>query len=243
MSSSCAAIRQLAGADEVIAALRGGTALGVVLILADAKGEPIDELLGLARSKAVRVRRVGLRVLERMAARATPIDVLALVGRNPAATLPEVLAGSGAIWLLSGASYPGNIGMAVRCAEVSGADAVVIDTSLDRPARRAVLRASIRADWYMPVLWEDTEAVLDGAETRGRRIIGIEDVGERAPAEVDLRGPLLFVIGSEANGVHAGVLERCTEVVRIPMAGFIPSYNLQAAVAIVSAERLRQGRS
>ena len=68
MSSSGAAIRQLAGADEVIAALRGGTALGVVLILADAKGEPIDELLGLARSKAVRVRRVGLRVLERMAA-------------------------------------------------------------------------------------------------------------------------------------------------------------------------------
>jgi tRNA G18 (ribose-2'-O)-methylase SpoU len=28
--------------------------------------------------------------------------------------------------------------------------------------------------------------------------------------------------------------------VRVPMAGFIPSYNVQAAMAAVAAERLRQ---
>jgi tRNA(Leu) C34 or U34 (ribose-2'-O)-methylase TrmL len=28
--------------------------------------------------------------------------------------------------------------------------------------------------------------------------------------------------------------------VRVPMAGFIPSYNLQTAVAVLAAERLRQ---
>jgi tRNA G18 (ribose-2'-O)-methylase SpoU len=36
------------------------------------------------------------------------------------------------------------------------------------------------------------------------------------------------------------VLEACDLTVRIPMRGFIPSYNLQAAMAIVAGERLRQ---
>jgi tRNA G18 (ribose-2'-O)-methylase SpoU len=36
------------------------------------------------------------------------------------------------------------------------------------------------------------------------------------------------------------VLAAADAVVRIPMAGFLRSYNLQAAVAIVAAERMRQ---
>jgi tRNA G18 (ribose-2'-O)-methylase SpoU len=36
------------------------------------------------------------------------------------------------------------------------------------------------------------------------------------------------------------VLARCDDVVRVPMAGFIPSYNVQAAMAAVAGERLRQ---
>jgi tRNA G18 (ribose-2'-O)-methylase SpoU len=51
---------------------------------------------------------------------------------------------------------------------------------------------------------------------------------------------VLFVAGSEAGGVPPAILERCDAVVRIPMAGFLPSYNVQAAVAAVAAERLRQ---
>jgi tRNA G18 (ribose-2'-O)-methylase SpoU len=36
------------------------------------------------------------------------------------------------------------------------------------------------------------------------------------------------------------VLDSCDLVVRIPMAGFVASYNLQAAVAAIAAERFRQ---
>ena len=37
-----------------------------------------------------------------------------------------------------------------------------------------------------------------------------------------------------------GYVLRCDEVVRIPMAGFVASYNLQAAVASIASERFRQ---
>ena len=36
------------------------------------------------------------------------------------------------------------------------------------------------------------------------------------------------------------MIEASDEVLRLPMAGFIPSYNLQAAMAMVIGERLRQ---
>jgi TrmH family RNA methyltransferase len=70
--------------------------------------------------------------------------------------------------------------------------------------------------------------------------VGIEDVGTQAPWEVELTGRVLFVVGGETHGIPAPVLERCDSLVRIPTSGFIPSYNLQAAVAAVAAERLRQ---
>ena len=36
------------------------------------------------------------------------------------------------------------------------------------------------------------------------------------------------------------LLARCDAVLRIPMRGFVPAYNLQAAMAMVAGERLRQ---
>jgi tRNA G18 (ribose-2'-O)-methylase SpoU len=36
------------------------------------------------------------------------------------------------------------------------------------------------------------------------------------------------------------MLERCDETVRLPMRGFIRSYNQQVAVAVTAVDRLRQ---
>ena len=36
------------------------------------------------------------------------------------------------------------------------------------------------------------------------------------------------------------VLEACDEVVRLPMDGFVPSYNLQVAISVLAVESLRQ---
>jgi tRNA G18 (ribose-2'-O)-methylase SpoU len=90
------------------------------------------------------------------------------------------------------------------------------------------------------VLWERTLPTLELAARRGHRLIAIEDVGECAPWQVDLTGAVVLVVGSERNGLGADMLARCESVVRVPMAGFVPSYNLQAAISAVAVERLRQ---
>ncbi len=233
-------ILQLSGVSSIDAALCEGAPISLLLVHKDSKDEAVWGLALRARAADIPVREVSANVLRRMSQVEPPGEALALLGRSPGADLEQVLAGPGAVWLLVGTTYPGNIGMAMRTAEVSGADGVVIDAELDSAARKAALRFSVRADWYMPVLWERAETVLRGARQAGRQVVGIEDVGTQAPWELDLTGRVLFVVGGETHGIPEAVLELCDSLVRIPTAGFIPSYNVQAAVAAVAAERLRQ---
>ncbi len=186
------------------------------------------------------VLRATLNDLRRMSRVEPTADVLALVGADPAAPSAEVLAGRGSAWLLVDVAYPGNAGFAIRTAEVSGADGIFLDARLDAAARKQALRASMHAERFLPVRWEPAASVIRAARAAGRRILAVEDSGTHAPWERDLTGSLLFVIGGERRGIPAEILGACDHVLRLPVAGFIPSYNLQAAMAAVAAERLRQ---
>ena len=53
----------------------------------------------------------------------------------------------------------------------------------------------------------------------------------------------MLIIGGEREGISKSILEKSDEILRIPMTGFVPSFNLQAPMAIVAAEAQRQRMS
>jgi tRNA G18 (ribose-2'-O)-methylase SpoU len=257
--------RRVSGAPAVERAIIAGEPVRIILHARGSLSEQVSRVLELAAERGIETRPVGNRELVRVGHLATPIGsvaaadehakapgdgegevgsasetLLAYVGPDPDVDLPELLSRGGAVWVLVGTAYPGNAGFVIRTAEVSGAAGVVIDASFGRTDKRDAQRAAMRADRYLPLLFDSAEAVADAARRSGHRIIAIEDVGRDAPWEVDLRGDVVFVVGGEEHGVPAELIERADEVVRIPMVGFMPSYNLQAAMAAVMAERLRQ---
>ncbi|HKJ24244.1 MAG TPA: TrmH family RNA methyltransferase [Myxococcota bacterium] len=232
---------QRTGAAEVAAALDAGERLGRVLVARDAEAgdTEVARVVARARSLGVPVEAASAGDLRRLSL-GPPAPILALANRDPSASPEAVMALPGAKWLLVGAAYPGNVGAALRTVEVSGAAAAFVDAELDRAGRRAALRTSMHAERFLPVFWEGSVRALARARDSGHRIVGIEDVGDRAPWEVDLVAPTLFVVGGEDRSLARAQLDACDAVVRLPMAGFIPCYNLQAAVAVVALERLRQ---
>jgi tRNA G18 (ribose-2'-O)-methylase SpoU len=225
---------------EVRGAFEREEPVRLLLVDRDASASALDEVVALARAKRVDVRCVSSRSIRRLAGPGEPADALALVGPDPRANLEETLRRGGAVWLLVGTGYPGNAGLAARTAEVSGAAGVCIDAPFDAAARKACLRASMRTDRLMPVHFASADVVVAGARASGRRIVVVEDVGDRAPWDVDLTLPSLFVVGGEADGVPAPLVERADACIRVPTPGFVSSYNLQAAMAVVVGERLRQ---
>ncbi|MBW2422242.1 MAG: hypothetical protein JRH19_27165 [Deltaproteobacteria bacterium] len=248
--------RRLRGAQAIAAALADGAELRLLLCPEGPLDESVAGLVRACAEAGVSVQRVSPEVLGRLGAQpATRVaeaeagsgqdagageGLLALVGPDPAAELEVWLARRGAAWLLTGTAYPGNAGFVVRSAEVSGADGVVIDADFGRDARRECLRAAMRADRFFPVCFTKAVDAVAAARRAGRRIIAVEDSGDRAPWELDLRGAVLFVVGGERQGIPQALLGEADAVLRIPMAGFVPSYNLQAAMAVVMGERLRQ---
>ena len=230
----------LCGVEPIAEALHAGAEVRVLLVDRDDHDQAIAALLALARARGVAIWLGSAGDLRRMGRGTGPERALAMVGPRPDVELPELLARPGAIWLLHRVSYPSNAGFAVRTAEVSGAQGVIIDAGFNHHERERIAHVSMGADRLLPVLYQGTESTLEAARTHGHRLIAIEDCGHTAPWDVDLTGSVVLVIGSEREGIGQALLAKCDAVVRIPMAGFVPSYNLQAAMSAVAAERLRQ---
>ncbi len=232
--------RRLAGVGAISAALDAGESVQLLLVAERPADTGIAPLVARARASGIEVRVTSERAFLRLSTSHPPAEVLGLVGPSPGSSLETILTGDGLVWQLSGLGYPGNTGFAIRTAEVSGAAGIVIDSDFDHVGRREAVRASMRADHFIPVFWETALEAIPKAQHAGRAVWAVEDVGDAAPWEVDLTQPLLLVVGGERHGIPATVIERCDASIRIPMRGFVPSYNVQAAMAIVAGEHLRQ---
>jgi len=240
-AASCAVPRtQLAGIDNIQRALAAGERVQVLLIRAEDDSPELAALAETARARGVEIWRGSPGDLRRMGRGPHADRAVAMLGAPVRTTLDELLQRGGVSWLLHRANYPSNVGFAVRTAEVSGAQGLIVDAQFNHEQRARIDHVSMGATRLLPVLYSTSEATLAAAERLGVRCVAIEDVGSEPPWRVDLRGPIVCVIGNEQTGISADVLARCHAHVRIPMAGFVPSYNVQAAMAAIAVERLRQ---
>ena len=230
---------QITGLKAVMEALENGVAIDRVLVDRD---HDTSALRALCEAAGIPLEEGSTNDLWRMSADGAQV-ALALTGRTQHETLDEVMKAGGCIWFFDGVEYSTNLGFAIRTAEVSGANAVVLNVAKTHEERRTIRRASMRADRFIPVVYSDTNAILQSAKDHGVRLIAAEDVGEAGPWDEDLTGNVMLVVGAERDGVSPEVLEAADAVVKLPMDGFVPSYNLQVAVSVLAVEALRQRES
>ena len=230
---------QITGLEAVMEALRSGVAIDRVLVDRD---HDTSALRALCEAADIPLEEGSTNDLWRMSADGAQV-ALALTGGAQHETLEDVMAGGGCVWLFDGVEYSTNLGFAIRTAEVSGADAVLLNVAKTHEERRTIRRASMRADRFIPVIYTTTAAVLEAARDNGFRIIAAEDVGTSGPWEENMTGNVVLVVGAERDGVSPEVLAAADGVVKLPMDGFVPSYNLQVAVSVLAVEALRQRES
>lgn len=227
---------QITGRKAVLAALSSGQAIEMVLV---DREKDTTEIRMLCEQQNIPLEEGSTNDLWRMSADGF-VDALALTGRMPHGDLNEVLERGGTIWFFDGVTYSTNLGFAIRCAEVSGADAVISNVAKTHEERRTIRRSSMRADRFIPVVYSTTDEILKAAKTHNVRLVAVEDVGTHEPWDEDLTGDVMLVVGAEKEGISEQVLAAADACVLLPMDGFVPSYNLQVAVSVVAIEALRQ---
>jgi 23S rRNA (guanosine2251-2'-O)-methyltransferase len=136
---------------------------------------------------------------------------------------------------------PQNVGTLLRSAEAAGAHGVVFPTRHQAPLSPAAIKTSAGAVEHLllcPV--DDLPAALSDLRIRGVRVVGADGDAPLTARQVDLRGPLAIVVGSEGRGLTPAVRRRCELLVRIPMRGAIDSLNAAVAGSILLFEAVSQ---
>jgi TrmH family RNA methyltransferase len=135
---------------------------------------------------------------------------------------------------------PGNLGTILRSADAAGCDAVIVCDPVTDIFNPNVVRASTGVLFSVPLVVEESMRVQAWLKEKGVHMAATTPAAEKIYSDVDLRGPLAVVMGSEQYGLSKFWLENCDTPVRIPMAGQADSLNVAMATIITLFEAVRQ---
>ncbi len=149
---------------------------------------------------------------------------------------------NGLIVLLDRPQNPGNLGSILRSADAMGADCVVLSGHSADEYDPQCVRASLGTVLTLPVCHLQGLADLELLRERRPelRFVGTSAHGDKDIDALDLRNPLVLLLGNETEGLSRALKERCDELVRIPISGAASSLNLACAASICLYEVQRQ---
>lgn len=143
--------------------------------------------------------------------------------------------------LLDQIADPGNMGTIIRTAWAFNFDGIMLTPGCVDPYSPKVVRATMGGIFHLPV-YEIDELVLDRLIHSGYKLIGSYPHAPNSIYEVEYTGPIVIVIGSEAQGISPEISERCKVKAVIPVNARVESLNAAVSSAIIMSEVNRQRR-
>ena len=194
---------------------------GIKIIETD--GERLDKMAGTSRHQGVVAR------VEHVAMPHSLDEVV------------EAVEGPPLLLVLDGVTDPHNLGACLRVADGAGAHAVVAPKDHAVGVNATVAKVASGAAETVPyIMVTNLARTLNELKDFEIRIIGTSDDAEHTLYDVDLTGPVAFVLGSEGDGMRQLTRKTCDQLVRIPMAGAVESLNVSVAAGVCLYEALRQ---
>ena len=134
-----------------------------------------------------------------------------------------------------------NFGAIARSAECQGVDAILITSRGSALVTADAVRTSSGALSRIPVCkTEDLKNSLFYIQQSGYRIVACTEKSSMPLQEVNLRGAMAIVMGSEENGITSDLINMADLRTNIPMLGNIASLNVGVATGIILYEKMRQ---
>ncbi|MCI9527705.1 MAG: 23S rRNA (guanosine(2251)-2'-O)-methyltransferase RlmB [Lachnospiraceae bacterium] len=234
------------GRNAVLEAFRSGKTIDRLFVLKGCQDGPVRTIIREAQKHDTILSYVERERLDQLSETKKHQGVIAYAAAYEYAQVEDMLKAAKEkeeapfLILLDNIEDPHNLGAIIRTANVVGAHGVII------PKRRAVgltatvAKASAGALNYTPVA-KVTNLTQTIKELKEQGIWFVCADMDGAPMyELDLKGPIGLVIGSEGEGVGKLVKENCDFNAAIPMAGNIDSLNASVAAGVLAYEIVRQ---
>lgn len=237
---------KIEGRNAVLEAFRSGKTIDRLFVQERCKDGPVQTIVREAKKTNTVINFVAKDRLDRLSETRKHQGVIAMAAAYEYASVKDILqkaADKGEppfVLLLDNIEDPHNLGAIIRTANLVGAHGVII------PKRRAagltgtVAKASAGAINYTPVAKvTNLTSTIKELKKEGLWIV-CADMDGTAMYDLDLKGPIAAVIGSEGEGVSKLVKENCDFTASIPMKGEIDSLNASVAAGVLAYEILRQ---
>lgn len=146
--------------------------------------------------------------------------------------------------VLENVDDPHNVGAILRSCDAFGVGEVHLLYTINKPPKNSQLKsksAASAAKWLKITKW-DSVAKLSAYLKRKKFAIAVTRLSDKSvdPASVDLKKPVAIVIGNEKDGVSEALAKKAAINLKIPMVGFIQSFNVSVAAALLLYESSRQ---
>lgn len=234
------------GRNAVIEAFRAGRPIDKVYIQDGCQDGPILTIKREARKRDVLIKYAAKERLDQMSETGKHQGVIACAAAYEYAEIEDMFrmaeqkGESPFFVLLDNIEDPHNLGAIIRTANLAGAHGVIIPKNRAAGLTAVVARTSAGALNYTPVAKVTNLAkTIEELKEKGLWFVCADMDGTRM-YDLDLKGPIGLVIGSEGDGVGRLVKEKCDMTAAIPMKGDIDSLNASVAAGVLAYEIVRQ---
>lgn len=237
---------KIEGRNAVIEAFRSGKTIDKLYILDNCQDGPIITIKREAKKQDCLVKYVKREKLDQLSETGKHQGVVAITSAYEYASVEDILENARKkgedpfILLLDSIEDPHNLGAIIRTANQAGAHGVIIPKNRAVGLTAAVARTSAGALNYTPVAKvTNLGKTIEELKKEGLWFV-CADMSGTTMYQLDLKGPIGLVVGSEGEGVGRLVKEKCDFTASIPMKGDIDSLNVSVAAGVLAYEIVRQ---
>jgi 23S rRNA (guanosine2251-2'-O)-methyltransferase len=235
----------ICGINPVLEALSARTRhFDRLLVVKGLRNRRVSEAIAHASKLGIPLRFEARETLDRLAGGVPHQGLIAVVSAKPVLSLDSVLEQAktpALLLLLDGVEDPRNLGAILRTAEAAGADGVLLPERHSAGLSETVGRASAGALEHVHVARiGNVVQTLEALKARGFWVVGFDASATQRWDAVDMRGPVVLVLGGEGRGIRRLVREHCDHLAGLPLFGHVGSLNVSVAAGVALYEVVRQ---
>ena len=134
-----------------------------------------------------------------------------------------------------------NFGSICRSAEAMGVNGIIIPKKESAQINEIAIKASAGSILNINICREDNiELIVKKAKESGLTVISCSEKGNKNIDQINLKKPVLIIIGSEKDGISTRLIKLSDEIGKIPIYGKTASLNASVASGIILFEYNRQ---
>ena len=199
------------------------------------------KILGtLASSKKIKIQPVSIKKLDKMGEGHQGVAVQ--VSGRPRWDLSQVKEKKKqSLVFLDRANDPRNLGSVLRSAWLTGTQAILLPSKGSVGLTSSVMKAASGAAEHVPVEFCNSPFhQVKSLKEAGFYVYGLDREGSQSLWKSSFLGPVLFIVGSENQGIRSTLKNLCDDLLFIPQKTDTGYFNLSHAVVLALTEFMRQ---